>query len=475
MRVFQVNIPIAFTVRGTNGTAPNVNTTLRSGRYYYYRVYMGAILLYTGKTYCISKNGEPVIEMKLDSILKDYAFNGYKSIKPVLQDQDWKPQINTDGETLTTLDNDFTTQGNMTDESEFGNRTFTVEISEYPAFNISYNVYFGNQFTWFPYVTCSWNIDTDPDKDNSFQGFKSVLKYETDFISHYPMIVTDNYGIMYMVNVNSDYMGNQYADMRHQCIYIANKPNFTAGQTQEEDEYTGIRYYTTGGGGYLCFNAPMSAVINSLDPGAYVPDYITNVINGGDSTTTTSNSVIGGNSETVISNSVIGGDSTTSMTPVYGYDNRYKVYLWKRTTFENNETEGEILVGVIDECPADYYLTWLSRSGCPVSYGFSGNSKIKNNVSNTYTLSADNFKSAKIQDFTRSWNLKSGKVDKITYDMFADILTSPYVCLWEKDKDHLHYVTVDTSNWEEKKVKETKQPLNFEISLTEAQQYKLMH
>ena len=78
-------------------------------------------------------------------------------------------------------------------------------------------------------------------------------------------------------------------------------------------------------------------------------------------------------------------------------------------------------------------------------------------VSNTYTLSADNFKSAKIQDFTRSWNLKSGKVDKITYDMFADILTSPYVCLWEKDKDHLHYVTVDTSNWEEKKVKEKQQ------------------
>lgn len=475
MRVFQVNKPISFIIKGTNGTAPNINTTLQSGRYYYYRVYMGAILLYTGKTYCISKNGEPVIEMKIDNILKDYSFNGYKSIKPVLQDQDWKPVINTDGETITTLENDFEQTSNMTDESQFGNKSFKVQISEYPNFAISYNVYFGNQFTWYPYATCSWNIKTDPDKDNSFQGFKSVLKYETDFISHYPMIVTGNYGIMYMVNVNSDYMSNQYVDMRHQCIYIANKPNFVAGNTQAEDYYTGIRYYTEGTGGYLCFNAPMSDIINSLDTSAYVPDYETNTINGGNASRTTSNTINGGNSSTPITNTINGGDSSTSMTPVYGYDNRYKVYLWKRMTFEQNNIDGDLLIGIIDECPADYYLTWLSRSGCPVSYGFSGNSKKKNKVSNTYTLSADNFNSVKIQDFTRGWNLKSGKVDKITYDIFADIITSPYVCLWEKSTDNLYYVTVDNTDWEEKKVKETKQPLTFEINLTEAQKYKLMH
>lgn len=473
--IYQINKPIKLTIRSgnPNNSYPTIQLSLVAGNYYYYRVLIHGYILYTGKTFCFNKGGVPVIELDVTNILKDWQFNGFKSIKPELVNQDWKPVMNTDGETLTSLE----AWSNYEEEDRcIGLCQWSLKVSDSISFTNWNTVNFTAQNGYYtPWITSSWGLRQEPDKDNSFQGIKSVLKYETDFISHYPYVVTDNYGVFYLCNINTDYMSSQFANYYKQAVYIANKPNFTPGQTQAQDQYTGIRYYTSGAGGYVPFNAPMSSVINSLDTQAYVPDYETNIINGGSSSTTNSNYIYGGTSESSVSNVVNGGDSSTSMTPVYGYDNRYKIWLWTRNTFENNNTEGDVFIGIIDECPADYYLTWLTKSGCPVSYGFSGNSKRKNSVNNTRTLSAENFERTKIQEYERQWTLKSGIVNKTAYDVFADIITSPYVILWERKTDRLYYVNPTTADWEEKTVKESKQPLNFEITVSESQKYTLVH
>ena len=473
--VYQINKPVKLYITTQSGVYPRVQGTLTANQYYYYRVRLGyAGYIYVGKTWCFMRNGVPTIELNLGNVLRDYSYRGYKSLEPNLDGQDWKPVFNVDSSTIQSIDTDFYSSSTIGDNSQVGVIRMSIDISATYNFAQVKIVDFGGTDGYYPLITSSWGIKDEPARNTDFTDFQDILRMETDFVSHYPMVTTENYGVMYMFNCSFPYIDNMVG-LRLPCIYISNKPNYTAGNTQAEDIYTGIRYYVTGNGGYTFFNATMANVLTSLDPDAYVPDYTVDVINGGTSYTSTSNTISGGTSYTTASNYVFAGDSSTSNTPVYGYDHRYKIWLWNRSTFESNQTEGNIFIGVIDECPADYYLTWITKSCVPVSFGFSGYSKNKQKVNNTFTLSADNFNKVKLQEFTNSWNLRSGIVDETTYNVFADILTSPYVILWERKTDKIYYVTIDTTDWEEHSVKELKKPLTFELNVSESQKYTLVH
>lgn len=105
---------------------------------------------------------------------------------------------------------------------------------------------------------------------------------------------------------------------------------------------------------------------------------------------------------------------------------------------------------IIDFCAAPYYLKWQDRYGSWNSYGFSGKSTYKETFSKE---TSSNWKGVTKPISTTvkcSWSLSSGWIPEKDVPHFENIFTSPYLALYDTERDTLHDVIITDNSFEEK-------------------------
>ena len=476
--------PIIYRFYGTSDWALVPNT------YVYYRVMMvdtlqqdygNLMVLFQGKNFTmVDDNNQPYLDFDFTDILSDYMYKSGLSLEPEYSayqndgfcDTEFKPHINQTEENIPTL---------FAKSSRYGiTGSQQLVLFVYRNSDMSDIAKVLNPF----WVTSSWNIKSGVLRNTDFVDFQNLLKLRTNFVSHYPKVVTDKYFVGYAVNISSMIVTDIRINGTEPCIYVSNAANFTPGydesdpprRVQSLDQYSGLRYYVRNGyGGFLPFNAPLDKVILSLDPNAYVPGHDMNTIDCETSINTGLNTVDCETSTPFAPEHII--DAGTASTEYYyreEYSAMNSIYLWTDTHYESavpgphgEKEPGDILIGVLDTCPAKYYATWMTTVGVPVSYGFYGNCKRLEDNESTSIISKYRQNVMKTCDNTPRWDIKSGIVDATTYDIFKDMFTSPYVILYDVERDETHYVELETSDWEEKTVRELKQPLTFGFTCKE--------
>lgn len=450
--------PIIVTFAGTNWYVLTPNS------YYYYKVFINQVndanCVFIGKYFlAYNEDNELKIDLDLTDILADYMYKGWGSLEPVYNadEQKFHPKWSTQDSIVYSL----TAAGTLTKGLDV-NKVY-VQIS--PTSNFTSNIYTLDAIE----VTSSWNIKSSVAHQYDFNKFHNILSLETNFISHYPKIVTDNYGVFYMFNVGQAYAGNISILGDHPRFYISN----ASMQYDPEDPTTvisnpGIRVYIGGGvGGYLPVNVTLEDVILTLEPNAYVPTYTVNTVDCETSINTGANTIDCETSANYHQNAVDCGDAATSRIPVTGYDHRNSIYLWTNLSYEASATTGDMLIGILDECYSDYYVAWQTKSGVPVSYGFDGNSQ---RIAEAATTQIKNLKKQnlpKLINYKNKWTIRSGWVDKTTYEIFQDMLSSPWIVLYDTKRDKLSYVNINSNTWTEHTVKELRRPLTFEFECEE--------
>lgn len=476
--------PIIYRFYGTSDWALEPNT------YVYYRVMMvdslqqeygNYMILFQGKNFTmVDDNNQPYLDFDFTDILSDYMYKSGLSLEPEYSayqeggfcDTEFKPHINQTEENIPTL---------FAKSSRYGiTGAHQLVLFIYRNSDLS-----GMAKVVYPFwVTSSWNIKSGVLRNTDFTEFQNLLKLRTNFVSHYPKVVTDKYFVGYAVNISSTIVTSYRINGTTPCIYVSNAANFTPGydesnpprRVQSLDQYTGLRYYVRNGyGGFLPFNAPLDQVILSLDPDTYVPGHDMNTVDCETSTPFTADYVIDGETSINTAQTIFdAGNASTEYYYTQQYDARNSIYLWTESHYESavpgphgEKEPGDILIGVLDTCPAKYYATWMTTSGVPVSYGFYGNCKRLEDNESTSIISKYRQNIIKTCDNTPRWNIKSDWVNATTYDIFKDMFTSPYVILYDVERDEIHYVELETSDWEEKTVKELKRPLTFEFTCKE--------
>lgn len=475
--------PIVYRYFGSNDWVLEPNT------YIYYKVYTmdtlqqdygSNMLLFQGKNFVmVNDNNQAYLDFDLTDILSDYMYKSGLSLEPEYSayqeagacDTTFAPHLNYSEENIVTLYGKASRYG-ITSPAQI-----TLYLYKNPDFS-------GVAKVVSPFwVTSFWNLKSGIYRSTDFTEFQNLLALRTNFVSHYPKVVTNKYFVSYAINISSTIVTSYRIDGTTPCIYISNTADFTPGYDEHDpprriqslDQYTGVRYYVRNVyGGFMPFNAPLDLVLLSLDPNAYVPPHEMNTIDAETSINTHQNTVDGETSINTHVNTVDAGNASTEYYNRTAYDARNAIYLWSENHYQtavpgpHGEKEpGDILIGLVDSCPAKYYATWMTTAGVPVSFGFYGNCKRLEDNTSESIISKYRQNIMKTCDNTARWSIKSGWVDGTTYDVFRDMFTSPYVILYDVERDQVHYVEMETSDWEEKTTKELRRPLTFEFTCKE--------
>ena len=105
---------------------------------------------------------------------------------------------------------------------------------------------------------------------------------------------------------------------------------------------------------------------------------------------------------------------------------------------------------IVDFCPASYYLKWQDRYGSWNSYGFSGKSTYKEEFSREESVNWKGVTRPLSTTIKSSWSLSTGWVKESDVPHFESIFTSPYLSLYDTERDTLLDVIIRDTTFEEK-------------------------
>lgn len=454
----------------------------QAGRYYYYTVYRGDDynkILYTGKTWSYYNDlNEVEVKVNLEDIVKAFMYDSYGSLKPVFneEEQEYELMHTENGDVVRPLCSDV----NHYERNGFGRTRFTVALFAYPdeVGRIS------NRICWVHKdITSSWNINgyVYTQQDNYIWQNLLAMEYP-NFVSHYPKTLTAQYSISWVMNVGSNFIVNP-ANNYSASYRVGNSDN--AGQFLEFSSYvpsSETEFYQEDLGGYVAMNVQLVDVVPYLQYGEVTPGVtltqINSVVPGASSALAANYFRTGTSAEYVPDNIFICGDATERQGDIPAVNESNNVYIWTHYNLPLLPSINfkKFKIGVVDECVKPYYLKWMTRSCCPVSWGFDGNTVRSSNYEQTFMKDVYRTDVLKINDVKDKWELKSGIVDKDTYKVFEDIFTSPYVILYSTAEDKSYFVKVDDSDYTIKNnTKVDKQPYHFEINISKADETKLVY
>lgn len=154
----------------------------------------------------------------------------------------------------------------------------------------------------------------------------------------------------------------------------------------------------------------------------------------------------------------IGYPQTNISTEIY-----YNLYNISGDTINYNN---DVILKIDENCIAPYYLIWILKSGSYQVQPFNGYCSYTETVTNNYKLSIDDQKDIANQTLNRKWNLKSDNLTDTEYKYFMDILTSPYLLLYDYMNNETIYVNC-TDNSKEQKTNSNNngKPIFFEVNL----------
>ena len=400
-------------------------------KYYYYRTISNGTTVYFGKTFSYNDNGSTVVKLDLRRILQANAYNSQYSLKPVY---DATRQIYTPS---------FSTTKRFADTDIMQEYVVQIESDLEGTVVATQNVI----------VTSAYDLISEMPAPSRITGFINPLSYRTNLVPHYPNAVTDKYGIYFFTEHSS---GNSTTWLYLLDTPLWNTRNYQLTSSSNLDTSSHIGYRNT-----LPFNVTMRT-------------FFTDIVNAFNGTTIEDNIVIGGNYENV-SDIILGGNSTDIPDIIIAGDSTNQsgqeikplsfsgdLYIARDNSIARNNK-----VAHVDECNKKYYLAWVTHSGAPFSYGFDGNTVKKSSVERTVITSYTGFDTVAAIEQHLEWELRSGVVDKETYDIFADILDSPYLYLYSVEEDKAWYCTLQDNDFTWKKVKTERQPLNLTLNLKE--------
>ena len=465
-----------------DSTGQYVSAQIVANRYYWYKIEIwstasntltgGAFRVLSGKAWAFpisGTSGPGYIEINVSECLKSYMFESKRHIKPEydFQTHEFVTIWNHHQEVLLTLDS------KSPKADGFGVTEYYVSV--YPEVDRGTTIY-----TTKGQITSSWNMYSPAyhHTDNFILQNLLEIEFRKNFISHYPKIMTTNFGLYGMINISDGYMNTYQQTGYYAPIYIGNQVSHDEGGTTVYDAIelrvgNQNHFY----GGYLPFKLTLADILSAL-----------RIVS---STQHSSDTIIGADADDNILNIFTTGTSVP-YTPAsywragdsYEYSSSSEsetspsntVYIMTPDYDRDNATGLAIPVATFDECYADYYLVWMTRSCTPACYGFDGNTVFSQDFDNTFLKDRYSQDILKQQTVTNNWELKSGVIDKDTYSVMEDIYTSPYLLLYDTKNDKSIYVKcMDNKFTRKNKVKEDQRPFTFSVNLTEVHQNELLH
>ena len=125
-------------------------------------------------------------------------------------------------------------------------------------------------------------------------------------------------------------------------------------------------------------------------------------------------------------------------------------------------------IAILDECPARYYLQWQDRFGGIQSQAFTGKFTYKESFTRNNIITYKNEKKL-IQNVVQpKWEISSGWIDEEHYPYYESIFISPYLKLYDTEKNVTYLVTITDTSFTEKNWKNSKQLLNITLNLEAA-------
>ena len=463
-------------------------------RYYWYSVVIyyqsNQYRVFVGKTWSHPYNGNTSvgeIDMEISNILKPYMYESELSIKPEFDEAlgEFHPRWYSNQEEISTIDSK--------DPRKYG---FGVMKYWVYLFNNSANL--SNSLNTAVAslegeLTSSWDIEGSAYYHTDDFVLQNLLELEMNrgFISHYPKISTTNFGVFGLVNISDNYMFRYYEDRPQPGggldetilpIYIGNQVFHKENKVKVYDAVE-LRLIMTDGQyitGYLPMNVTLYDVLNSLRDVQEAPVVFENIIGANASETIKNTFQTGGATAYTPTETWIGGTAAPHEPARQGYDySNYVMIMSPDFTWGDEKTPStgySVPIGVLDECYSRYYLVWMTRSCVPVCYGFGGNTVFSQDFDNTYMTSKYGNDILKLQTVTNKWELKSGIINKETYSVMEDIYTSPFLLLYDTQKDKYTYVKcTDNSFTRKNSIKEDKQLFYFNVNLQEVHKNELLH
>ena len=119
----------------------------------------------------------------------------------------------------------------------------------------------------------------------------------------------------------------------------------------------------------------------------------------------------------------------------------------------------------IDQCPAPYYLAWMTNSGSMQVQPFLKSSEVSVTYKNNSMVDSSNFEWLFNQQTRASWKLKSKNLSDKDFKAYSEIFSSPFLILLNMENFRLHYVNIVTETYNQKRNQNGQKPIYFEIEV----------
>ena len=124
-------------------------------------------------------------------------------------------------------------------------------------------------------------------------------------------------------------------------------------------------------------------------------------------------------------------------------------------------------ITTIDQCNKPYYLIWLANNGAMQCQGFLKSTEFSVKYLVSSRMDVHNWSWQVASTETATWRLKSSHLNESEYQAYGEMFNSPYLVLLDMENSRLHYVTMKTTDYREKKrTRNDSKPFYFDVEVT---------
>lgn len=161
-----------------------------------------------------------------------------------------------------------------------------------------------------------------------------------------------------------------------------------------------------------------------------------------------------------------------------------KIYFAHTSLFENEdedewEYKPELVnctpIAIVDECPSDYYLIWIDRTGAYQCQPFNGKVTLSESLSTNYRYDSIDTEIPFNKKVTDKWNLNSNWLTYEEYKAYESIFTSKYLYLFDTKNDEGWEVVLDTNKWTEKTKENKDKMFNLQLDMHSARPQNILY
>lgn len=132
-------------------------------------------------------------------------------------------------------------------------------------------------------------------------------------------------------------------------------------------------------------------------------------------------------------------------------------------------------IAIVDECPSDYYLIWIDRTGAYQCQPFNGKVTLSESLSTNYRYDSIDTEIPFNKKVTDKWNLNSNWLTYEEYKAYESIFTSKYLYLFDTKNDEGWEVVLDTNKWTEKTKENKDKMFNLQLDMHSARPQNILY